>query len=161
MRKIKVSSLNWVKDTANSLAEILLYYCKTSHFILLCLSLHWMGFPTVRLHQVKVSLEEVEDEGLLISWSLSKQPSFSLTVSPCKLQRQVRTFDTDSTLIWYASEGLISEDRSASANKKANKRKINFELCKILFYFIFCFKLLSDSVNKSQAICMWVTVRPI
>uniref|UniRef100_A0A3Q1HQP6 C2cd2 like n=1 Tax=Acanthochromis polyacanthus TaxID=80966 RepID=A0A3Q1HQP6_9TELE len=44
-----------------------------------------------------LNLEEVEDEGLLISWNLSKQSSFSLTVSPCKLQRQVRTFKTDTT----------------------------------------------------------------
>uniref|UniRef100_A0A8D3ATI2 C2cd2 like n=1 Tax=Scophthalmus maximus TaxID=52904 RepID=A0A8D3ATI2_SCOMX len=44
--------------------------------------------------KVVVCLEEVEDEGLLISWTLSKQPSFSLTVSPCKLRRQVRTSDT-------------------------------------------------------------------
>ncbi|KAM9729517.1 phospholipid transfer protein C2CD2L isoform 1-T1 [Menidia menidia] len=38
--------------------------------------------------KVVVRLEEVQDEGLLISWTLSKQPSFSLSVSPCKLQRQ-------------------------------------------------------------------------
>lgn len=42
-------------------------------------------------------LEEVEDEGLLVSWTLSKQPSFTLTVSPYKQQRQVRTSDIDST----------------------------------------------------------------
>lgn len=42
-----------------------------------------------RLDQVVVRLEEVEDEGLLVSWTLCKQPSISLTVSPCKLQRQV------------------------------------------------------------------------
>ncbi|KAM6912065.1 phospholipid transfer protein C2CD2L [Lycodopsis pacificus] len=38
--------------------------------------------------KVVVCLEEVEDEGLLMSWTLSKQPSFTLSVSPCKLQRQ-------------------------------------------------------------------------
>lgn len=37
------------------------------------------------------------DEGLLMSWTLSKQPSFTPTVSPCKLQRQVRTSETDTT----------------------------------------------------------------
>lgn len=58
------------------------------HFLLLCV----MCF----LHQVVVSLEEVEDEGLLISWTLYKQPSFALTVSPCKLQRPVRALDTDT-----------------------------------------------------------------
>lgn len=46
--------------------------------------------------QVVVGLEEVEDEGLLISWTLSKHPSFTLTVSPCKLQRKVRTSDIDT-----------------------------------------------------------------
>lgn len=34
-------------------------------------------------------LEEVEDEGLLVSWTLCRQPSLSLTVSPCKLHRKV------------------------------------------------------------------------
>ncbi|KAK1882556.1 Phospholipid transfer protein C2CD2L [Dissostichus eleginoides] len=38
--------------------------------------------------QLVVCLEEVEDEGLLMSWTLSKQPTFSLSVSPCRLQRQ-------------------------------------------------------------------------
>ncbi len=49
--------------------------------------------PPVCLLQVVVCLEEAEDEGLVLSWTLSKQPSFTLTVSPCKLQRQVRTSD--------------------------------------------------------------------
>lgn len=44
-------------------------------------------------HQVVACLEEVEDEGLLVSWTLCRQPSFDLTVSPCKLQRQVMTAD--------------------------------------------------------------------
>ncbi|XP_061607616.1 phospholipid transfer protein C2CD2L isoform X2 [Phyllopteryx taeniolatus] len=41
--------------------------------------------PTVA--KVVVCLEEVEDEGLLVSWSLSKQPLLKLTVSPCKQLR--------------------------------------------------------------------------
>ncbi|XP_037835108.1 phospholipid transfer protein C2CD2L isoform X2 [Kryptolebias marmoratus] len=45
--------------------------------------------------EVVVRLEEVEDEGLLISWTLSKQPSFSLTVSPCKLQSTEAEADLD------------------------------------------------------------------
>uniref|UniRef100_A0A3P9HMH5 C2cd2 like n=1 Tax=Oryzias latipes TaxID=8090 RepID=A0A3P9HMH5_ORYLA len=36
--------------------------------------------------KVVVSLEELENEGLLMSWNLSKQPSFSLNVLPCKQQ---------------------------------------------------------------------------
>lgn len=38
--------------------------------------------------KVVVRLEEVEDEGLLVSWTLCRQPSLSLTVSPCKLHRK-------------------------------------------------------------------------
>uniref|UniRef100_A0A3Q2XCG6 C2cd2 like n=1 Tax=Hippocampus comes TaxID=109280 RepID=A0A3Q2XCG6_HIPCM len=41
--------------------------------------------PTVA--KVVVSLEDAEDEGLLVSWTLSKQPSLKLTASPCKLPR--------------------------------------------------------------------------
>ncbi|XP_049897301.1 phospholipid transfer protein C2CD2L isoform X4 [Epinephelus moara] len=55
--------------------------------------------------QVVVSLEEVEDEGLLMSWTLSKQPSFTLTVSPCKLQRQGAEGGADLDMI----TGLIED----------------------------------------------------
>ncbi|TKS83953.1 Phospholipid transfer protein C2CD2L [Collichthys lucidus] len=55
--------------------------------------------------QVVVSLEEVEDEGLLMSWTLSKQPSFTLTVSPCKLHRQGSDAQVDVDMI----EGLIED----------------------------------------------------
>ncbi|XP_078121515.1 phospholipid transfer protein C2CD2L isoform X2 [Sander vitreus] len=55
--------------------------------------------------KVVVCLEEVEDEGLLISWTLSKQPSFTLTVSPCKLQRQGTEGGADLDMI----KGLIED----------------------------------------------------
>ncbi|XP_004563988.2 phospholipid transfer protein C2CD2L isoform X2 [Maylandia zebra] len=55
--------------------------------------------------KVVACLEEVEDEGLLISWSLSKQPSFSLTVSPCKLQRLCTEGEADIDTI----KGLIED----------------------------------------------------
>ncbi|XP_063341361.1 phospholipid transfer protein C2CD2L isoform X2 [Pelmatolapia mariae] len=55
--------------------------------------------------KVVACLEEVEDEGLLISWSLSKQPSFSLTVSPCKLQRRGTEGEADIDTI----KGLIED----------------------------------------------------
>ncbi|KAL7389835.1 hypothetical protein ABVT39_010610 [Epinephelus coioides] len=55
--------------------------------------------------QVVVSLEEVDDEGLLMSWTLSKQPSFTLTVSPCKLQRQGAEGGADLDMI----TGLIED----------------------------------------------------
>ncbi|XP_005735567.1 phospholipid transfer protein C2CD2L isoform X2 [Pundamilia nyererei] len=55
--------------------------------------------------KVVACLEEVEDEGLLISWSLSKQPSFSLTVSPCKLQRRCTEGEADIDTI----KGLIED----------------------------------------------------
>uniref|UniRef100_A0A3B5AU79 C2CD2 like n=1 Tax=Stegastes partitus TaxID=144197 RepID=A0A3B5AU79_9TELE len=55
--------------------------------------------------KVTACLEEVEDEGLLISWTLSKQPSFSLTASPCKLQRQGAEGAVDLDMI----KGLIED----------------------------------------------------
>lgn len=57
------------------------------------------------LWKVTVRLEEVEDEGLLISWTLSKQPSFSLIVSPCKLQAQGAEGELDLEVI----KGLIED----------------------------------------------------
>ncbi|XP_034539583.1 phospholipid transfer protein C2CD2L isoform X2 [Notolabrus celidotus] len=59
--------------------------------------------PTVV--KVVVFLEEMADEGLLMSWTLSKQPSFTLTVSPCKLQRQSPEVDADLGTI----KGLIED----------------------------------------------------
>ncbi|XP_041657936.1 phospholipid transfer protein C2CD2L isoform X2 [Cheilinus undulatus] len=59
--------------------------------------------PTVA--KVVVFLEEMADEGLLMSWTLSKQPSFSLSVSPCKLQRQGTDGDADLDTI----KGLIED----------------------------------------------------
>ncbi|XP_073335956.1 phospholipid transfer protein C2CD2L [Pagrus major] len=55
--------------------------------------------------KVVVGLEEVEDEGLLISWTLSKHPSFTLTVSPCKLQRKGTEGVADLDMI----KGLIED----------------------------------------------------
>ncbi|XP_035034981.1 phospholipid transfer protein C2CD2L [Hippoglossus stenolepis] len=55
--------------------------------------------------KVVVCLEEVEDEGLLISWTLTKQPSFSLSVSPRKLQRQGTEGEVDLSMI----KGLIED----------------------------------------------------
>ncbi|XP_068572321.1 phospholipid transfer protein C2CD2L isoform X2 [Cebidichthys violaceus] len=55
--------------------------------------------------KVVVCLEEVEDEGLLMSWTLSKQPSFTLSVSPCKLQRQATEVGADLDMI----KGLIED----------------------------------------------------
>ncbi|XP_030293689.1 phospholipid transfer protein C2CD2L [Sparus aurata] len=55
--------------------------------------------------KVVVGLEEVEDEGLLISWTLSKHPSFTLTVSPCKLQRKGTEGGADLDMI----KGLIED----------------------------------------------------
>lgn len=57
------------------------------------------------LWKVVVCLEEVQDEGLLISWTLCKQPSFSLTVSPCRLQTQ----DAEAELDLDVIKGLIDD----------------------------------------------------
>nr|XP_057944101.1 phospholipid transfer protein C2CD2L isoform X2 [Doryrhamphus excisus] len=49
--------------------------------------------------KVVVCLEEVEDEGLLVSWTLSKQPPFKLTASPCKLHRHGTNEEADLDVI--------------------------------------------------------------
>ncbi|XP_054611052.1 phospholipid transfer protein C2CD2L isoform X2 [Dunckerocampus dactyliophorus] len=49
--------------------------------------------------KVVVCLEEVEDKGLLVSWTLSKQPPFKLTASPCKLHRHGTNEEADLDVI--------------------------------------------------------------
>ncbi|KAM4726693.1 phospholipid transfer protein C2CD2L isoform 2-T2 [Anableps anableps] len=71
--------------------------------------------------KVEVSLEEVEDEGLLISWTFSKQPSFSLTVSPCKLQRQGSEAAADLDMIkGMVEDTLFSAHPAMVLNLKAS-----------------------------------------
>ncbi|XP_045895444.1 phospholipid transfer protein C2CD2L [Micropterus dolomieu] len=55
--------------------------------------------------KVVACLEEVEGEGLMMSWTLSKQPSFILTVSPRKLQTQGTEGEADLDMI----KGLIED----------------------------------------------------
>ncbi|KAM8897826.1 phospholipid transfer protein C2CD2L isoform 2-T3 [Spinachia spinachia] len=60
---------------------------------------------TPMVAKVVACLEEVEDEGLLMSWTLSKQPSFTLSASPCTLQRQGTEEAADVDMI----KGLIED----------------------------------------------------
>lgn len=55
--------------------------------------------------KVVVCLEEVENEGLLMSWTLSKQSSLSISVSSCKIQRQAHTGEGDLDTI----RGLVED----------------------------------------------------
>ncbi|XP_076024823.1 phospholipid transfer protein C2CD2L [Genypterus blacodes] len=67
--------------------------------------------------QVVVCLEEVDDEGLLMSWTLSKQPSFALKVSPCRLQRRVADVDLD-TIKTLIEDALFSTQPAMVLNLK-------------------------------------------
>lgn len=71
--------------------------------------------------KVEVSLEEVEDEGLQISWIFPKQPSFSLSVSPCKLQRQGSEAAADLGMIkGMVEDTLFSAQPAMVLNLKAS-----------------------------------------
>ncbi|KAF7655845.1 hypothetical protein LDENG_00049510 [Lucifuga dentata] len=63
--------------------------------------------------KVVVCLEEVENKGLLMSWTLSKQPSFTLTVSPCRLQRQGTEGDADLDMIKALIEDTLFSTQPA------------------------------------------------
>ncbi|XP_028323118.1 phospholipid transfer protein C2CD2L [Gouania willdenowi] len=66
------------------------------------------------LAQVMLSLEEVEDEGLMISWTLSKQqPSFSLSVSPNKQQRAGPEGEADLHMIKELIEDTVLSTQPA------------------------------------------------
>ncbi|XP_051748572.1 phospholipid transfer protein C2CD2L isoform X2 [Ctenopharyngodon idella] len=50
--------------------------------------------------QLQVCLEEVEEEGLLVSWTFSKQPHLSLTVKSCqRVQKEGSDGEVDSDMI--------------------------------------------------------------
>ncbi|XP_052448821.1 phospholipid transfer protein C2CD2L-like isoform X2 [Carassius gibelio] len=50
--------------------------------------------------QLQVCLEEVEEEGLLVSWTFSKQPHLSLTVTPRqRVQKEGSDMEVDSEMI--------------------------------------------------------------
>ncbi|XP_073696035.1 phospholipid transfer protein C2CD2L isoform X4 [Garra rufa] len=50
--------------------------------------------------QLQVCLEEVEEEGLLVSWTFSKQPHLSLTITPCqRVQKEGSDVEVDSDMI--------------------------------------------------------------
>ncbi|XP_058630678.1 phospholipid transfer protein C2CD2L isoform X5 [Onychostoma macrolepis] len=50
--------------------------------------------------QLQVCLEEVEEEGLLVSWTFSKQPHLSLTVTPChRVHKEGSDVEVDSEMI--------------------------------------------------------------
>ncbi|XP_048043708.1 phospholipid transfer protein C2CD2L isoform X2 [Megalobrama amblycephala] len=50
--------------------------------------------------QLQVCLEEVEEEGLLVSWTFSKQPHLSLTVKSCqRVQKEGSDVEVDSDMI--------------------------------------------------------------
>ncbi|KAM3601779.1 uncharacterized protein V6R79_018863 [Siganus canaliculatus] len=67
-----------------------------------------------------VSLEEVQDKGLLVSWILSKQPSLTLTVSPCKLQKPGSEAVVDlSTIKGLIEDTLFSTQPAMILNLKA------------------------------------------
>ncbi|XP_077448580.1 phospholipid transfer protein C2CD2L isoform X1 [Stigmatopora argus] len=59
--------------------------------------------PTVA--KLVVCLEEVKDEGILVSWTLSNQQPFKLTASPCKLSRH----STDEKGVSDVIKGLIED----------------------------------------------------
>lgn len=60
--------------------------------------------------KVVVCLEEMEDGGLLMSWTLSRQSSLSIAVASCKIQKQGHADEADLDMI----KGLV-EDTVLSA----------------------------------------------
>ncbi|KAM3869539.1 phospholipid transfer protein C2CD2L [Diretmus argenteus] len=63
--------------------------------------------------ELVVCLEEVEEEGLLVSWTLSKQPSFILTVTPRRLQRRGSDGGADLDMIKELIEDTLFSTQPA------------------------------------------------
>lgn len=72
------------------------------------------------LAQLVVCLEEVEEEGLLVSWTLSQQPAFYLTVAPRRVQRQDSGAEVDlKTIGDLVKDTLLSTQPAMILNLKA------------------------------------------
>lgn len=72
------------------------------------------------LAQLVVCLTEVEEEGLLVSWTFSRQPTFFLTVSPRRLQRKSEDSEADLEVIGELVEDtLFSTQPAMILNLKA------------------------------------------
>ncbi|KAL4608631.1 C2 domain-containing protein 2-like isoform X1 [Arapaima gigas] len=70
--------------------------------------------------QLKVCLEEVEDEGLLVSWNFSQQPIFSLIVFPRKVQREGNDEKPDVSVIRdLVEDALFNTQPTMIINLKA------------------------------------------
>lgn len=65
------------------------------------------------LAQLQVRLEEVEQQGLLVSWTFSRQPSFFLTVCPRSLQRENKDAEADLDMIGELVEDTLFSTQPA------------------------------------------------
>ncbi|XP_061753565.1 phospholipid transfer protein C2CD2L isoform X2 [Nerophis ophidion] len=63
--------------------------------------------------KVVACLKEVEDEGIQVSWTLSKQPSFKLSASSCKLQRLGANAEADLDVITSLIEDTLFSSHPA------------------------------------------------
>ncbi|XP_023672063.1 phospholipid transfer protein C2CD2L [Paramormyrops kingsleyae] len=69
--------------------------------------------------QMEVCLEEVEEEGLLVSWHFSRRPLLSLTVSPRKIQREGNDNEPDVSMIRdLVEDTLFSTQPAMTVNLK-------------------------------------------
>ncbi|KAG5836910.1 phospholipid transfer protein C2CD2L-like [Anguilla anguilla] len=70
--------------------------------------------------QLVVSLEEVDEEGLLVSWSFSQQPLLSLAVSPCRAHQEGCEEVVDVNMIEDLVENaIVSTHPAMMVNLKA------------------------------------------
>ncbi|XP_061903776.1 phospholipid transfer protein C2CD2L isoform X1 [Entelurus aequoreus] len=63
--------------------------------------------------KVVACLKEVEDEGIQVSWTISKQPSFKLSASSCKLQRHGANAEVDLDVITSLIEDTLFSSHPA------------------------------------------------
>ncbi|XP_035288890.1 phospholipid transfer protein C2CD2L [Anguilla anguilla] len=73
--------------------------------------------------QLVVCLEEVEEEGLLVSWTFSQQPLLDLSVKPCRMQREANDGGNEqvdvNTIAELVEDTLFSTQPAMIVNLKA------------------------------------------
>uniref|UniRef100_H3BAR4 C2CD2 like n=1 Tax=Latimeria chalumnae TaxID=7897 RepID=H3BAR4_LATCH len=85
---------------------------------------------TLQRTQLEICMEEVENEGLLVSWTFRERPNLSVTVSPKLQQREENDGKVDvSTIQELIEDTIVSTQPAMVINLKASASSVMVNAC--------------------------------